>query len=117
MNTAAVVSSISTIIAALVAGWFALLARRAQSQGPESVAGGYSRLVNDMRVEQEAMQLRLAGLEAEREDLQSRLDLQREEFRNQLAVLRAQIRWLMDHIPEEHREEFNELFKDVHDDS
>lgn len=106
MSTAAVVTSLSTIIAAIVAGWFAWLARRTATHGPESVAGGYSRLVTDMRVQQEALMARVAGLEMERA-----------EHRIQITLLMRQVAWLMEHVPEEQRTEFSTLFGKVDDDS
>lgn len=106
MNTTSVISAASTVVAAIVAGWFAFLARRASVHGPESVAGGYSRLVTDMRAQQEALMARVAGLE-----------LERTEHRRQLAMLMRQVAWLMEHVPEEHRVEFSTLFGEVDDDS
>lgn len=106
MNTASVISAASTVVAAIVAGWFAFLARRASVHGPESVAGGYSKLVTDMRVQQEALMARVAGLEMERA-----------EHRLQIAMLMRQVAWLMEHVPEEQRMQFSSLFGEVDDDS
>lgn len=101
---ATLLSSISTVIAAGVAGWFAYLARRASTHGPESVAGGYSRLVTDMRVQQEALMARVAKLEQERSG-----------DREQIRLLMRQVEWLMAHLPQEHRERFNALFGEIAD--
>ena len=87
-----VISAVSTVVAAAVAGWFAWLARRAQAHGPESVAGGYSKLVADMRTQQELLLARVAELDA------------------RVAVLDQQVDWLVKHVPPEALAEFRERF-------
>ena len=92
MSATTILGAVSTTIAAGVAGWFAWLAKRAQTHGPESVAGGYARLVADMREEQGRLQLRLAELDA------------------RVALLTMQVSWLIDHVPAKRRAEFAERF-------
>jgi len=87
-----IISGISTVAAAVVAGWFAFLARRSQAQGPESVAGGYSRLVADMRVVQEQLRQQVAGLDAD------------------VKALSEQVGWLIPRLPADLRKAFYERF-------
>lgn len=63
-------------------------------------------MVTDMRVQQEVLMARVAGLEKERA-----------EHRSQIALLMRQVAWLMEHVPEEHRMQFSTLFGEVDDDS
>lgn len=99
MNATATVTSLSGVVAAVVAGVFAWLARRAQAHAPESVAGGYSKLVGDMRVQYEELMSRIERLERERE-----------EQNRQIFVLTEQVHWLMDHIPDESMDAFQVRF-------
>ena len=92
MSAATILGAVSTTIAAGVAGWFGWLARRAHTHGPESVAGGYSKLVADMREEQTRQKARLAELDAK------------------VTLLTAQVSWLINHVPPSKREEFMERF-------
>lgn len=97
--TPGIASAIATTFAAAIAGWFALLARKAQAQSPETVAGGYSKLVADMREQQESLAARVEQLEEERR-------AQREEIRS----LSVQVNWLINHIPPDKRDEFDQMF-------
>ena len=92
MSMTTFLGAASTTIAAGVAGWFAWLARRAQTHGPESVAGGYSKLVADMREEAARQRVRLAELETAS------------------ALHAMQIAWLINHVTPEKRAEFAERF-------
>lgn len=115
MTAAAVVSAISTIVAALVAGWFAYLARRASVHGPESVAGGYSKLVTDMRTQQESLMARVAHLERERKEMRQQQELERKELNQRIEHLARQVRWLMGHVPEDQKLLFKEMFGEIED--
>ena len=88
----AIIGAASTTVAAGVAGWFAWLARRAQTHGPESVAGGYSRLVADMREQQEHLYARVAELDAK------------------VVILAMQVDWLIEHVPPDRLAEFHQRF-------
>ena len=98
MSMTTILGAASTTIAAVLAGWFAWLAKRAQTHGPESVAGGYSQLVSDMREEQTRQQIRLAELDAK------------------VTLLTAQVGWLINHVPPARRDEFMERFGGPRDD-
>lgn len=97
--TAAAVSAVAAVIAAAVTGWFALLARRAAAHAPESVAGGYSRLVADMRSQHDLLQQRVNELEHEME-----------EYQRKTVALSLKVRWLLDNAAPESRAEFREQF-------
>lgn len=101
-----IIGAIATIIAAGVTGWFLVLARRATAGGPESVAGGYSKLVADMRQHQREMDARIAALESER------TELKRESILRDARIehLTEQVRWLLTHVPNEKREDFLDIF-------
>jgi hypothetical protein len=99
MSTASLIGAASTTVAAGLAGWFAWLARRAQSHGPESVAGGYSRLVADMRSQHEALQVRMAELESQRAEDHARI-----------VLLSRQVDWLLENVSLEQRAAFRERF-------
>lgn len=101
-----VVGAIATIIAAGVTGWFLVLSRRATAGGPESVAGGYSKLVADMRQHQREMDARIAALEAERQQLRQESILRDARIEH----LTEQVRWLLTHVPNEKREDFLDIF-------
>lgn len=106
MNTTTLISSLSGVAAAAVAGWFAWLAKKAQSYAPESVAGGYSKLIGDMRMQYEELMFRIEQLEAEKEAQD-----------HQISALTRQVNWLIDHVPPERRLEFRDRFagpKDQH---
>lgn len=92
-------SAVPQAASVILAGLFAYLARRAQTQGPESVAGGYSQLVADMRRQQAEINERVAALEAERAERDRRI-----------ALLTRQVAWLHERVPPEHRVEFREQF-------
>lgn len=115
MTAAAAVSAISTIVAALVAGWFAWLARRASAHGPESVAGGYSKLVTDMRTQQEGLMARVAHLERERLKMRQQQETERKELNQRIEHLARQVRWLMNHVSEDRRTLFKEMFGEIED--
>lgn len=86
-------------LGATVAAYFAWLARRAHNAGPESVAGGYSTLVGDMRRQLDEFNERIATLEAERAERDRRI-----------GMLTRQVAWLLERVPAEHRVEFREQF-------
>lgn len=101
-----IIGAIATIIAAGVTGWFLVLARRATAGGPESVAGGYSKLVADMRQHQSEMDARIEVLEAERAELK-RDSILRDA---RIEHLTNQVRWLLTHVSNEKREDFLDIF-------
>lgn len=92
MSTGSIIGAISTVIGGALAGWFGWLAKRAQAHGPESVAGGYSRLVKDMQSQQEALLQRVAELES------------------RLALVTTQVNWLLRQVTPEQRDEFELRF-------
>ena len=92
MSMTTLIGAGSTTVAAALAGWFAWLARRAQTHGPESVAGGYSRLVADMREQQEHLYARVVELDAK------------------VVILSMQVDWLVEHVPPERLAEFRHRF-------
>jgi hypothetical protein len=94
-----IIAAIATASGTAAAGWFAWLAKRAQQRAPESVAGGYSRLVDDMRQELSRVSARVQQLEQERVALQSRV-----------ACLDKQLLWLIHRVPDADRNEFDQLF-------
>lgn len=97
--TAGWVAAVPPALATVLAGWFAFLARRAQSHGPESVAGGYSQLVGDMRRQQAEINERVATLEAERAERDRKIEM-----------LTRQVAWLLERVPAEQRVQFRERF-------
>lgn len=97
--TGQAISAIATAAGALIAGWFAVLAKRTQQRSPETVAGGYSRLVDDMRRELGRLGERVATLERERGSQQERI-----------RCLERKIVWLSDRVSAEDRAEFDVLF-------
>ena len=99
MNIASVIGYSSSVVAAGVAGWFAWLAKKAQANSPESVAGGYSRLVGDMRTQQDALMRRVEELEAARS-----------EDRARLVLLSRQVDWLLGQVTPAQKAEFDERF-------
>lgn len=98
--SAAAVSAVAAVLAAGVTGWFAWLARKAAAHAPESVAGGYSRLVADMRAQHDLLQQRVAELEQEMA-----------EDRRRIAAMSRQVRWLLDNAAPESKALFLERFK------
>ena len=94
-----IIGAIATTLGAGIAGWFALLAKRAQHRAPESVAGGYSRLVEDMRQELTRLSERVVDLEKERAMHQARLQ-----------CMDRKIVWLSSRISEDDRIEYDTIF-------
>ena len=92
MTMTTLIGAASTTVAAMLAGWFAWLARRAQTHGPESVAGGYSKLVADMREQQEHLYARVVELDA------------------RVVILSMQVDWLIEHVPPDRLAEFHQRF-------
>jgi len=92
VSTGSIIGAISTVIGGSLAGWFGYLAKRATSHGPESVAGGYSRLVKDMQSQQEALLQRVADLES------------------RLTLVTNQVNWLLRQVTPEQRDEFELRF-------
>lgn len=99
MSWTSLIPPFSAGVAAGVAGWFSVLAHRAKTQGPESVAGGYSRLVSDMRTQQEALMVRVAELETQRAEDHARI-----------VVMSRQVDWLLERVTEEEKIKFQERF-------
>lgn len=99
MSWIGVITASSTVLAALVTGYFTFLAKRASSRSPETVAGGYSKLVSDMRGQHDALMARVAELEA-----------QRWRDHRQMQMLSQQVGWLLEHISSEAKAEFDERF-------
>lgn len=97
--TGQVASAIATAFGAVIAGWFALLAKRTQQRSPETVAGGYSKLVDDMRRELERVSAKVDDLEADKKSQRERI-----------ACLERKMVWLLVRVSSEDRDEFEELF-------
>lgn len=97
--TGQIASAVATALGALIAGWFAVLAKRTQQKSPETVAGGYSKLVDDMRRELERLGERVATLEQDGQAKQQRI-----------RCLERKIGWLTDRISDQDRVEFDKLF-------
>lgn len=95
-----VIGAIVTILSASIAGWFAYLAKQSLNRSPETVAGGYSSLVGDLRFEMNRLSDRVQHLEEERKLLT-----------NKVEYLTKQLRWLLVNIDDDDRIQFNAHFK------
>lgn len=93
------VNAAPQVLSAVVAGVFAWMSRRASHHAPESVAGGYSQLVADMRKQQVELSERVGVLEAERAERD-----------RTIGMLTRQVAWLLERVPAEQRVEFRERF-------
>lgn len=94
------VAALVPILSAGVAGWFAVLARKSHNRSPESVAGGYSSLVGDLRVEMQRLAARVEDLERERKQLHSHV-----------GDLQKQVTWLLDNVGDDDRLLFDAYFR------
>lgn len=99
--TPEIIGAIVTLSGAVIAGWFAYLTKKAHARSPETVAGGYSALVSDLRLEMARLSERVQYLENER------LGLTREVDR-----LNSQLQWLLNSISDDDRVEFTMYFDD-----
>ena len=113
MSTGTIIGGISTVVGGGLAGWFGYLAKRATSHGPESVAGGYSKLVSDMQRQHDQLMQRVAGLEQQlAEERVARVGLEHSlgEERAARMILSRQVDWLLSHVTQEQKNEFEERF-------
>ena len=90
----------AAVVAAAVTGWFAFLAKRAAAQSPETVAGGYSKLVGDLRAQVTALAARITELERDRIVDHARI-----------ILLERQVSWLLPRLSADDRIEFERLFR------
>lgn len=92
-------------LGATVAAYFAWLARRAHNAGPESVAGGYSTLVADMRREHVALKERVSSLE-KKDAFQSA----------RIRTLETQLREVLPYLSSDARRDFHLRWGDLDED-
>lgn len=100
MIAAEIVGGLVTIIGSIIAGWFAWATKKASARSPETVAGGYTVLVSDMRAELTRLTERVQYLEEERTALNQKV-----------ASLNNQIGWLLENASDYDRAQFNAYFK------
>lgn len=113
MTAQTIITAVATSLAAGVSGWFAWLAKKAQTHGPESVAGGYSRLVGDMQSQHEQLMHRVAGLEQQlAEERVARVGLEHSlgEERVARVALSRQVDWLLELVTPEQKTAFDLRF-------
>ena len=99
-TAAAAIPAGAAILAAVVTGWFAFAAKRAAAQSPETVAGGYSKLVGDLRAQVVALAARITELERDRIVDHARI-----------IQLERQVAWLLPRLSADDRSEFERLFR------
>jgi len=100
MIEAELIGGFVTLIGATIAGWFAWMTKKASARSPETVAGGYTVLVSDMRSELARLTERVKHLEEERTALNYKV-----------ASLNNQIGWLLENASDDERVQFNAYFK------
>ena len=96
---AAAIPALAAIMAAAVTGWFAIAAKRAAAQSPETVAGGYSKLVGDMRQQVIELSKRVSDLEDDRVIDHAKI-----------IQLERQVSWLLPKLSTTDRAEFHANF-------
>lgn len=99
--TSQVLAAIATAGGTAAAGWFAWLAKKAQQRAPESVAGGYSKLVDDMRQDQINLRKRIEQLE-----IKANTD------RQLIFGLQQKVGWLLSRVADVDKDEFYSTFKE-----
>lgn len=98
-TAAAAIPAGAAVTAAIVTGWFAYAAKRALAQSPETVAGGYSRLVADMRQQVLELSKRVDELEGDRIIDHARI-----------IQLERQVSWLLPRLSSDDRAQFHATF-------
>lgn len=98
--TTEIIGALVTFSGAGIAGWFAYLTKKASARSPETVAGGYTVLVSDMRAELTRLSERVKYLEDERAELTTKLE-----------SLNKQLHWFLETASDDDRVNFNAYFK------
>lgn len=92
---------IPTIVAAIVTGAFLWLRQRTENRSPNTIAGGYTQLVSDLRFEQGALRQRI-----------ERLELRLLEGTERIEFLTKQVDWLLYRLPPQYIAEYQDIFNE-----
>lgn len=91
--------AVAAVLAATVTGWLTVRAKRVANDNPESIAGGYSRLVEDLRQSQERLERRVQELENDKVIAKARI-----------IELERMLRWMMDRLSPVDQADFHREF-------
>ena len=104
--TGQVIAAAATAVATIAAGWFALLAQRAQTRSPETVAGGYSVLMGDYREAMARQQADNAAMRAEIDEMRAEIAV----ARKRIACMEQRLGWLQQRMPADVLTRFEQAF-------
>ena len=105
MTTQVIVAG-AAAFSTIVAAYFTILVRRVQNDSPETVAGGYSVLVKDLRDD-------MGRLREDNEAIRGELSEMTEEMkvvRRRNACMERKIAWLTQRLSKDDRLQFREAF-------
>lgn len=92
---------IPTIVAAVVTGTFLWLRQRTENSSPDTVAGGYTQLVSDLRLEQGSLRQRVENLERRLVEGSERIE-----------KLTRQVDWLLYRLPPQYIQDYQQVFNE-----
>ena len=104
--TGQLIAAAASVSAASVSVFYAWLIRRAAARSPETVAGGYSTLVSDLRQELQRVQATNDAVRTELDDLHAEMHI----YRRRVACMESKLSWLQTRMPADVLERFEQAF-------